>query len=183
MMKNRLLFFVLLTSLLSFAQQRTEVVLTWTDNVKTSVGEFGVTIPQFQGDYMDFDPGRKTLSFTTTFPVSSAVAENSLQITDIVYENITRQQLGELSPTALPAVVNAKISPRQARNDWYATITLSPIIKEGSTFKRVKSFTYSYSVGGISLVSRSNNASAIISNSVLNSGEWHRFYVEKSGVY
>ncbi|RZJ74897.1 MAG: type IX secretion system sortase PorU [Flavobacterium sp.] len=182
-MKNRLLFFVLFTSFLSFAQQNAEIVLSWTDNVKTSVGEVAVTIPQFQGEYMNFIPDKKVLLLSATIPVSSAVAENSLQVTNIVYESITRQQLGELSATAVPSAINASVRSFLARNDWYAVISLSPIIKEGNTFKRIKSFTYSYTISNSAMLGRSSNATNAISNSVLNSGEWHRFYVEKSGVY
>ncbi|RZJ65708.1 MAG: type IX secretion system sortase PorU, partial [Flavobacterium sp.] len=182
-MKTRLLFFVLFTSLLSFAQQRGDVVLTWTDNVKTSVGEVSVTLPQFQGEYMNYNPDRRTLAFSYTFQVPSPVSESSLQISNIIYESVTQQQLGELSVASVPTALNAGIRSFKARSDWYGVLSLNAIIKEGNTFKRIKSFSYTYSPDNSPLAGRSANAANLVSNSVLNSGEWHRFYVEKSGVY
>ena len=61
-------------------------------------------------------------------------------------------------------------------------LVLNPIIKEGSVYKKVISFTYSFQEGQ---ANRINNQNVIqsTSNSVLATGNWHRFYVEKSGVY
>src|SRR5690606_17039127 len=56
------------------------------------------------------------------------------------------------------------------------------IIKEGNSFKRVKSFTYSINPSASRIAPLFNNVAAV-SNSVLASGDWYRFYVEKSGVY
>ena len=47
--------------------------------------------------------------------------------------------------------------------------------------KRIKSFSYSYSLGGPAL--RAPAAITAVTNSVLATGDWVRFYVEKSGVY
>jgi len=47
-------------------------------------------------------------------------------------------------------------------------------------FKRVKSFTLDYTISNNNRVNNSVNS---IQNSVLSTGNWHRFYVEKSGVY
>ncbi len=183
MMKNRLLFFALLCSFFSFAQQRNEIVLNWVDNVKSSVGDIGVTIPQFQHEYMDFRFHEKQLFFHHSFPVAGFVGEKSLQITNIVYESMTREQLAQLSASAVPSDINAKIQTSRARDEFFAGITLSPIIKEGSGYKRIKSFSYSYELGSAPLTTFGVTDFQGISNSVLSSGEWFRFYVQKSGVY
>jgi hypothetical protein len=183
MMKNRLLFFALLYSIFSFAQQRTEIVLNWTDNVKSSLGGVPMAIPQFQNEYVSYDADTKQLFFSHSFPVSGPVAEKSLQIDNIVYENMTADKLGSLSAAAVPAAINAGISSSKAREEWFAAIRLSPIIKDGSGYKRIKSFTYSYANGNLPMQSYGVNDFDVISNSVLASGNWFRFYVVKSGVY
>lgn len=183
MMKNRLLFFALLCTFLSFGQQKGEIVLNWVDNVKSSIGDVEILIPQFQSQYMDFNTTSKELLFLHSFPVSSPIKENSLQITNITYENVTREQLGQLSVALLPVTINAKIHTARARNDFYGSISLSPVLKEGGGYKRIKSFSYSYALGGTPMTAKGVNDFDVLSNSVLTSGEWYRFYVEKSGVY
>ncbi len=179
-MKNRLFLLVLLFSVISYGQQGGKVVLNWTDNVSTFIGDTPFIMPQFDAAYMSFDPAAKQLFFSHNFDVSGSVNPSSLQVTDVVYEAVSTSQLGGLALNTVPLAINASLAPSLARSTWYAKLTLSPIIKEGSSYKRVKSFTYSYSLGN---AQRSSQATAVISNSVLSGGEWVRFYIEKSGVY
>jgi len=178
-MKNRLLLVMLFCSFLAFSQQRTEVVLNWVDNTTTSIGDVAVKIPVFDAKNMSYLSSTKQLYYTASFSTGGSVNPASLQITNIVYENITREQLGQLS-AALPSSVNASIKAVKSRDSWSAALILSPIIKEGSGYKRVKSFAYTYALGG---GQNKTNAAASVSNSVLASGDWYRFYVQKSGVY
>lgn len=180
-MKNRLFLFVLLFSALSFGQQGGKVVLNWKDNVTTYIGDTPFIMPQFDAGYMSFDPAAKQLSLLYNFEVSASVNPASLQVTDVVYENITAAQLGGLSLKAIPAAINAVITPSLARNTWYAGLYLSPVVKDGAAYKRVLSFNYSYTFGASA--QRTIQSTAAITNSVLSGGEWVRFYVEKSGVY
>lgn len=183
-MKNTLLFFLLIITGFTFGQQQSgDITLNWADNVKSSVGDMAITIPGFQPEYMNFSMALKTLSFTKSVPVASAPNEASLQVDNIVYETIGSDQLGDLSRAALPASVNPKLSAMHARNDWYAVVTLSPIIKEGTTYKRVKSFHYYFLTNTSGPALRNGNSTNVVTNSALSSGEWFRFYVERSGVY
>jgi hypothetical protein len=182
-MKDKLLFFALLIASLSFGQQANTVTLKWEDNVLSSVGEAPVGIPKFQGTWMNYNAHAKKLMLSMSFPAAGAVNENSLQISDIIYETITTEQLGDLSVAAIPSSINSTLKASHARNDWYGVIKLSPIIKEGSGYKRVTSFTYTYTLSTSALSARSSQDFNSISNSVLATGEWYRFYVEQSGIY
>ncbi|KGO87364.1 peptidase C25 [Flavobacterium rivuli WB 3.3-2 = DSM 21788] len=180
-MKNRLLLFVLLFSLLSYGQQGGQIVLNWVDNVPLHIVDKPISLPQFENEYMNFDPVAKQLSFYYTFETPGIVNPASLRVTNVVYEGITQSQLGGLTISNIPASINAVLEASQGRDQWYAGLKLSPIVKEGSGFKRVKSFSYSYALGGSA--SRSTAAVTAITSSVLATGEWSRFYVEKSGIY
>ncbi|OIQ21146.1 MAG: peptidase C25 [Flavobacterium sp. MedPE-SWcel] len=185
-MKYRLLlyisFFTLLSS--SLLGQITDVVtLEWEDNVISSVSDISVTLPQFQPQYIDYVADKKQLFFSTSIPVTGEIDSNSLRIDNIVYENIRSSQLGDLSVVGLSNKLNATIVALKSRNDWYARLKLSPIIKEGASYKRIKSFTYSFSLNPRSRSINSATNFTSISNSVLASGQWYRFYVKKSGVY
>jgi Peptidase family C25 len=183
MMKKNLFLLIFFSSLVSFGQQRGDVVLEWADNVKSLLGTSEISIPQFQPEYFMYDDSKKQLFFQNNLPVSAPADPNSLTITNIVYEGITASQLGTLSKSALPSGINARLETSKARDQWYASVTLSPIIKEGSSYKRIKSFTYSFNFNASRAAFRNGADFNVISNSVLASGEWYRFYVEKSGVY
>lgn len=182
-MKKRLLFIALFITLLSMGQQRNTIALSWNDNVVSAIGEASIVIPQFQNEFMSFDAGNRRLFARINIPVTSPVNGNSLTISNIVYESITKEQLGDLYEPAIPSGINAQLESVHARDDWFAIITLSPIIKDGGQYKRIKSFNYSYSAGASGAQLRNPSDFSTISNSVLSAGQWHRFYVEKSGVY
>jgi hypothetical protein len=96
-------------TLFSFAQQRNEIVLNWTDNVKSFVADTPIIIPQFQNEYFEYNADKKVLFFRQSFKVSGYVAANSLQVTNVAYENITREQLGSLSASNLPTAINPNL--------------------------------------------------------------------------
>jgi len=179
-MKKNLLLIILLFTLLSFGQQ-SAVSINWKDGEKYTVTDrVVVSIPQFDYVNMDYRYLTKELFFRLNIPVSGYVDASSLQITNVVYESVASEKLGVLDLQKIPTSLKPKIVSSHARNDWYADLYLSPIIKDGSGYKRVKSFSYSYTTG----VRRFNpKDTQVVTNSVLSSGEWHRFYVERSGVY
>lgn len=183
MMKKSLLVLLFLFSLLSFGQQRNQFVVEWRDKTAVPIGKSVVTIPQFQPANIDFDNSTKQLYLNISLPSSSAANPSSLQVTNIVYESITVAELGDLSVNALPSAPNPSLHSVKAREDWFIKIKLSPIIKDGSGYKKIKSFNYSYEPDRQGSNLRNTSDFTGISNSVLASGQWYRFYVEKSGVY
>ena len=180
-MKKILSTLVVLISYFSYAQQKGDIVIEWTERQEFVIGEQTINIPQFTTKNFEFDSWKKEIFFKLKIPQSAAVDENSLQITNIIYESIPASQLGALSATAIPTQHNAKIQNLQARDKLSVLLSLSPIIKDGSGFKKIKSFTYSFNTS-TSRVILPNTVSAI-TNSVLANGEWFRFFVTKSGAY
>ncbi|MFT3795203.1 type IX secretion system sortase PorU [Flavobacterium sp.] len=180
-MKKTLTFFLVLFSWFSFAQQRGNIAINWTENRIEIIGESKVTLPHFNPENYAYDAAAKALSFRIKIPQTAKIDEKSLQITDVVYETLTAAQLGNLSTSAIPTKINATLVNLQAREKLSVLITLSPIIKDGSGFKKIKSFTYSFNPSPARAMAPSNVSA--ISNSVLATGEWFRFYVVKSGVY
>lgn len=180
-MRNKLLFIAFFSCFLGFAQQGANITINWVDGAVSSVGTVAVKVPQ--GNNITYNAHDGRLYFMLSFPATGPVAANSLLITNVVYESVTQQQLGDLNIKAIPQGINATLKPAQARSEWYGHLMLSPVVKDGGGYKRVKSFSYSYTndSGAVALRSISNfNA---VTNSVLASGAWFRFYIEKSGVY
>jgi len=181
LMKRAILFFLVLYPLLAKSQIKGDLVINWSEKTVLPFETYNYNVPQFDFQYFHFDEIERTISFRLNIPVSSPVDEKSLVISNVVYENLPDSKLGDLSRKAIPSKLTATIRNVNARDLKFANFELSPIIKEGSGYKKIKSFTYAVSRGSESnLLKRGFDE---LSNSVLSSGDWYRFYVEKSGVY
>lgn len=180
-MKRAILFILVLCPFFVIGQIKGDFVIKWNENSDLSSETYKYTIPQFEYRHFYFDEAEKTISFNLVIPVSSSIDEKSLLISNVVYENIPDSKLGDLSRKAIPSKLIAAVKNVNARDLKFAHLTLSPIIKEGSGFKKIKSFSYTIANGYESNFLRRSFDE--VSNSVLSSGNWYRFYVEKSGVY
>nr|WP_230407944.1 type IX secretion system sortase PorU [Flavobacterium hydrocarbonoxydans] len=147
-------------------------------------GGYKTTIPYFLGNSFKFDTTKKNIRLLVKLDESSPSNNSSVQLTNVVYEAISISELGNLATENIPNQPNETLKIAQSREKKDVFISLSPIVSDGNTFKKIKSFSYIIN----NLSSKSNNSqltqkAKIITNSVLSSGDWYRFYVEKSGVY
>ena len=181
-MKNTITSFLLLFSLICFGQIKGDVVLNWTNKSTMSFGSYSVLIPQFNSENFEFDNYNKQLFFKLKLPIPNEINENSLQITNVVYESISSLELGELEVAKIPNKINETGINSFARDKFYFLLSLSPIIKEGSNFKKIKSFSYSINASNFRITPPVNEYN-VKSNSVLATGSWFRFYVVNSGIY
>ena len=142
-MKNIIALLLFSFSLTCFAQQKGEVRINWIEKTEISFGSYKMNVPQFSSDSFYFDSYKKTISYLLNLPQSGSVDENSLQITNIVYESIAIEKLGDLDRKAIPTSAKATLKSTLARDKNFAFILLSPIIKEGDSFKKIISFSLS----------------------------------------
>ncbi|GEP52615.1 peptidase C25 [Flavobacterium noncentrifugens] len=182
-MKKTLSLFLLLFSYVAFSQQSGNISINWTPAHVYSFGDYNVNIPQFDSPNFYFDSYRKEVLFRFSSDQPTDINEKSLQITNITYEAISAAELGELSIKAIPEKINATLKSIHSRDEFAANIILSPIIKDASGFKKVKSFSYSFSAGSSSKLLAPGDEFGSRRNSVLTAGDWYRFYVTKSGAY
>lgn len=182
-MKKALLLFFACYCFTANGQVNGDFKIDWSTNNKMTIGTYNYKIPQFQQKQFYFDIVDKSILLMLKLPVKSSIDEATLQITNTVFETIAVTDLGNLSLKAIPNAINAQAKNITARTDLFVSISLSPIIKDGNTYKKLKSFSYALAANTntSSVLSQRNFVS--LSNSVLASGDWYRFYVEKSGVY
>ncbi|WP_426092824.1 type IX secretion system sortase PorU [Flavobacterium sp. DSR3-2] len=181
-MRKILLAILALIPIVSLAQIKGDVTLEWLEKKEMSYGDFKVIIPQFTGNSFHYDASNKTLVFTLNTKQSVTFDEAKVQITNVIYEPMTLSQLGDLSSENILKTTNASLQVSNSRDFKEAFITLSPIIKDDFGFKRIKSFSYEIE-NNTSRIPQSSKTANTISNSVLATGNWFQFYVEKSGVY
>jgi hypothetical protein len=175
------LLFVLICWLTK-AQQSGSIVVEWTENRDYPFSEFKVSIPQFQTDSYNFNLEKKELVFSKKISLETTVDENSFQVSNLVFETISENELGDLDKTNIKSSLNVSFENVISRDVISGFINFSPIIKDEFGYKKLKSLTYTFN--SYSTSSKfSNQNTANITNSVLASGTWKRFYVQKSGVY
>lgn len=183
-MKKILLFVILIISLEVISQERHSIVLNWTKDNTFRIENYSLKIPSFQPSNFFYDDSNKSIFFNETKKTQGVFDENSLQISSINYETITKSDLGDLNSLKIPTSINATLVNSFARDLNYSVLSFSPIIVDNGVYKKVKSLTYSFSYDNAKTNQVLSSQDFVgIRNSVLSTGDWFRFYVEKTGVY
>ena len=180
MLMKKNFIILLFSSFLGFAQNTKDFSLVWTNNTPLIIGEIKYNLPQFESKNFEFNESNKTIKYVNVFAVDGLVSDDGVILNNVVYETIDVSDLGVLNPSKISSRLDLKSFSSFARDKAYLSFSFNPIIKEGASFKKVKSFTLQYAISGSNKSTNSINA---IQNSVLANGSWHKFYVEKSGVY
>lgn len=183
-MRKILLAYLSLIPFVSFAQIKGDAVIEWTDKKEMSYGDFKVIIPQFTGSSFHYDASQNALFYTLKVKEPVTFNEGKVTITNATYETIATSQLGDLTDENIPKTINASLKVSISRDTNEAFINFSPIIKDDFGYKRIKSFSYEVenNTTRLSPLSKNTSTNSIV-NSVLATGNWYQFYVEKSGVY
>lgn len=181
-MKN--LFLILFFGLTSvtFGQLKGDVKLDWIDKKEMFYGDRTVLIPSLKNVGFVYHADEQSISLTHALNVSDIGILSKIEINGIDYESVSQEDLGDLSLASIPSKLDVSLQLTTSRGMNAAFINFSPIVKDAFGYKKVKSFSYQVIDGGMSSVGNARIRSTQ-SNSVLASGDWYRFYIEKSGVY
>ena len=180
-MKNLLFYFILLFPIITFAQIKGDINIDWIEN-NTTTPNIKPQIPSFKGNSYFYDGYHQSIYYNLNLKTATDLDEKSIQISNVVYESIATTALGNLNTSTIPSSIKTTLYTTKSRNTIQNFLRISPIIKEASGYKRIKSFSYTINSGySRKTISIKNKTS--ITNSVLASGDWYRFYIEKSGVY
>jgi len=117
--------------------------------------------------------------YTMQWEVGQPVLEGSVHLEDIVYESITSSQLSQLNSDKIQSELSYTLQSGQARSQYYAFFQVTPFVVENGQYKRIKSARIAYTF------TREPNvrSSVSITNSILASGDYYRFFVEETGVH
>jgi hypothetical protein len=171
------LLVIFLFSITIFAQNKEAIKIEWKRS-DYSILEKQYVFPSFQEKFYDVDIVNKKLFFKSNFISSSS---NTIKLTDFKTEVINEKELYDLDKDKLETKINFQTDFSKAREDFYISYSFNPIYIENGIIKRVVSFEYE-------IVNSQRNTintqfTQNIENSVLATGDWYRFYIEKSGVY
>jgi hypothetical protein len=174
---------LILFTCLATAQEQATVAINWIEKKELSYGDFSFKLPQFNAENYQFDSYSKSLKYALRIKLTNSVNDNAFQISNMVFEPISEDQLGDIDSKTIPSTFKYTFKNSIARDKNFGQITLTPIVKEGNSFKKLISFSYSIQQNQSNKNSFTTNNSAAVENSVLSTGNWYRFYVQKSGVY
>lgn len=187
-MKEKILFLLYLSCSVVVAQQQQQrsFMINWEASQKIVAGNYSLEIPSFNKENISFSI-HDGLQFVAQWDVSNTINESSILVSNVTYASVSINDLKDLDVNTIPSQLIFNLRNSTARDKKFAVFQLAPIIKESNgTYKKVTAFQISYSSGGlsnrVSSVSKISSTSAV-SNSVLNTGEWFRFYVDTTGVF
>ena len=181
-MRKTLLIYLILIPFASIAQIKGEVAIEWLEKTEMFFGENKINIPQFVGNGFNYDSSRRAIYLIYNISESNANNGNTLEISNVIYESLNATQLGDLDLISIPKTIEASLKINESRDLKQSFIVLSPIVKDDFGYKRLKSFSYTVSGSPASRISQTNKTNSV-TNSVLATGDWYQFYIEKSGVY
>ena len=180
-MKNCYLITLLLIATFGFGQQK-QFNINWNGYKVLETAYSKIEVPAFDVDHFNYSEDSGLTFFAQWESNGSLIDENSIQLTNVAYETITSSELKDLNLQNIPNVPKYSINNTNARDTRGYYFQVSPIIKDRGIYKKITSFTIIYSTRS----GRSANSTMGINeltNSVLSSGQWYRFYIEESGVY
>ncbi|WP_100612199.1 type IX secretion system sortase PorU [Confluentibacter lentus] len=184
-MKRKFLLLFLFISIVCLSQQKNYTV-NWEGKQVLSAGNHSLEIPSFNKEHFSYD-FEEGLQFVDQWKITSPINESSIVITNVSYSNISKSELGDLDINKLPNELKFSLENSKSRDKQYAFFKLSPIIKNtDGSFKKITSFQITYNeITNTNRTTAANKSfgSLAVSNSVLSTGRWFKFYVEETGVF
>ena len=175
-MRYFLLFLFIVISSIGFSQSK-EININWDGYRVFSTSSAQFEIPYFNNHNFNFTPS-KGISLSAQWSENIEIDQNSIVIENVTLSDITVENLKQLDRNIIPKELTYDIKTSISRGKMYLFLDLFPIINQNGNFKKVNSFRFSYKSGISNKLKRQRTQ-----NSVLNSGEWYKFYVDKSGIF
>lgn len=176
------LHFVIFFFISFFSFSQTTINIEWFEKTEMHFGNSTVQTPHFNGNSFHYNLETNAITYTFQLETAKNYSKNDIQITNVIFEPISTEQLGDLNLDNIPTTIAFTIQNANSRDNLQSFISLSPIIKDFNGYKKIKSFSY-YITASTARNDNYYKTTAAITNSVLATGDWYRFYVEKSGVY
>ena len=178
-MKNCLLIVFVFGVLLAFGQQK-QFNISWNGSVELETAYGKIIVPSFDSKHLSYNKERGLKYFAQWESNGAAIDENTVSLSNVVYEVISLADLKDLDANLIPSEPVFQLFNTKARNNYAYYFEISPVIKYREVYKKIKSFTINYNT---SAGRTQNQRNSQIVNSVLNNGEWFKFYIEESGVF
>ncbi|MCW5520176.1 type IX secretion system sortase PorU [Aureitalea sp. L0-47] len=182
-MKKIVLLFILFSAPFVVVGQSKTIRIDWNDNTQTQRSfqkkAENKGVETANEDKRSLEVSRHGLRFSQVWKDSRMANPNSARISGITYATVSPSELSDVDKSQIPSSPSYNIKSTYSRNVLYTSFTIVPIIKDNGVFKRIESFNLSYSYQ----TNQSSSRRIPLTNSVLASGNWYKFKIDKTGVY
>ena len=180
-MKKIAILFILLFVTAVWSQNQGAVTLTWSPKNSYAEGLVNYPTPVIAMPGYQCDLSKRMISYLFKVQIPETITKSNLRILDVVTAPISENELGFLDRLKIASEVTFEVSSYKSREINLAQITLYPLLKSPAGFQKIISFRYEIDNSNRSV--QQVTALPVLTNSILASGSFKRFYVEKSGVY
>ncbi|MFT4673199.1 MAG: hypothetical protein ACI9R6_000081 [Saprospiraceae bacterium] len=191
LMKKIFLFLGLLVCNMSAFSQTKSTTISW--GIETASSPFASSAPasdittsvkitprEKAAERLKLTLSKDVIRYTDQWEDTAFANPNSLKVTNIRYAAISSEALKAVTISEIPNTLQSQIISKKGRNQIYTILSLSPLVRVNGQIKKVHSFSISYTYFP-------NNRSAVVQipivNSVLATGDWFKFKIEKTGVH
>jgi hypothetical protein len=182
-MKKTILFFSLICFVFVGNAQVKNVSINWNANVfensKIDINQSGTALKSKENISQSLIIEKDEISFIGQWKDNGFADASSLRITNIKYGSLSSEDLSKIERGSIAVEPNFSIKSSKARELIFTRISVSPIIMANGVPKKILSFTVNYKTQ----LNSNRNSRIQITNSVLATGDWFKFRIEKSGVY
>ncbi len=181
MMKRKLAFLIGMFITVFAVGQSRDIHIYWEDSTPLASNAKKVSSPNlhdFHLSQLGLTNTAEKLSYEARWEDRGFADPKSLQLSNIRWEDVNSAELKKFNTSLIPDQIRYSIQSSRGREKIYTGITITPLVKRNGRVQRITSFQVSYGYTNPPVKRRMP-----IVNSVLSSGEWYRFRVEKTGVY
>ncbi|QTY28030.1 type IX secretion system sortase PorU [Flavobacterium sp. CS20] len=177
--KYLLIFFFSSTSLL--LAQNKSFTINWSQkkNISTQQDKT-ILVSAFDDKYFSYDYREKKIIYSRTL---TGLPNANYQLSDLQFETVDSRSLDRVEAFQKEFAYDLNLSKARGQNT--ITISFNPYLKENGVVKRLVSYQLDISQNRTisSIASNIESNSINVQNSILEQGNWFKFYVDKTGVY
>ncbi len=180
MMKRKLSLLILVcTSVMAIGQSK-DIRIFWNEDTKTAEKRIS---KEEQRDRLlsrlNLVVDKNTSSFDSRWLDRGFADSRSVEIVNTKWADLSVKEIQQLNPKIIPSTLEYSLQSALARDKIYTTISISPIVNRNGRLQKLLSFTVTYRYGSAPV----NRTRMPISQSVLATGDWYRFQIDKTGIY
>jgi hypothetical protein len=163
----------------SVISQSKDFAIKWSGTINLSTETSQVEVPFFNKENFNFSVSNG-LTFFSEWKTGGYIDENSAKLVNIRYETILKEDLKGVKQYTIPNKIKFSLKNAISRDKQSVVLEMSPILNDNGVFKKIISFTVQYNNIRSNTI---NFSSQGITNSVLDQGEWYKFYIDTTGVF
>lgn len=162
----------------ALSAQNKHFTLNWNMDyeIKVSNGT-KFSIPVIENNFID---NNSNPSYDTYWNISTDYNNVSYVLKNIVFEKVEEKYLNLLALEYLTENVTSSLRISHGPSLHGVTLTVVPLIKKGKEVHKIISFDIDYELFSVASKSLKTN---VTDTSVLSSGDWYKFSIDKTGVF